>query len=487
MNLSSAARIAQSSLGSVAGEMSLVSRNVAGAGGEFSSRKVFNIVSTGSGSKLGTVSRASNLAVFANVLTSTANASAKKILAVGLDRLATTLGDIGAGSGSPAGVLSEFSNALRAYASSPSDPTAASTVVSAAKSMVGVLNSASSVVREVRAQADADMAQSVREINSLLGQFRALNEQVVKGTVIGADVTDVSDQRDALLGKLSSEIGVTTLVGANGDMSLYTDSGVTLFQGGAARSVTFVATSTYTPSTKGNSVYVDGVPVTGSSAAMAIGSGKLVGAAALRDDIGITYQAQLDGIAGALISTFAESDQVGSAADLPGLFTTPGAVALPTTRLGLAASISVNPTVDPAQGGDANLLRDGGISAPGNPNYTYNTDNLASFTDRITELLGKLSSTATFGAEGEIDTGGSIGDYAAASVSWLSAERSKVASEKDYHDVLLNTATSAFSDATGVDLDSEMSKMLALEQSYSATAKLIAAIDDMFGALINTI
>jgi len=487
MNLSSAARSAQSSLGSVAGEMSLVSRNVAGAGGEFSSRKVVDIVSTVSGSKLGTVGRASNLAVFANVLTSTANASAKESLAAGLDRLATTLGDLAAGYGSPASALSEFSNTLQAYASSPSDPTAASTVVSAARSMVGVLNSASAVVREVRTQADADMAQSVGKINSLLGQFRALNEQVVKGSVTGVDVTDASDQRDAILGKLSSEIGVATLVNANGDMSVYTDSGVTLFQGGAARSVTFVATSAYAPSTRGNPVYVDGVPVTGSSAAMAIGSGKLVGAAALRDDIGITYQAQLDGIAGALISTFAESDQVGSGPDLPGLFTTPGAVALPTTTLGLAASISVNPTVDPAQGGDADLLRDGGISAPGDPNYTYNTDDLASFTDRITELLGKLSSTATFGAEGEIDTDVSIGDYAAASVSWLSAERSKVTSERDYHDVLLNTATSALSDAAGVDLDAEMSKMLALEQSYAATAKLIAAIDNMFGALINII
>jgi len=487
MNLSSAARIAQSSLSSVTGELSLVSRNIAGAGHDFSSRKLVNVVSTSSGSKLGTVSRASNLAVFANVLTSTANAATKDTLAAGLDRLATTLGDDATGKGSPADLLGKFTDALQAYASSPSDTTSAHAVVSAAKSLASNLNAASETVQGVREQADTDMAQSVQTINSLLAQFKDLNDQVVKGTATGADVTDLLDQRDALLGKLSKEIGITTSSGTNGDVSIYTDSGVTLFQGGTARSVSFSATNTYTPSTRGNPVYIDGVPVTGSSAAMPIGSGKLAGDAVLRDDTSVTYQAQLDGMAGALIAAFAESDQIGSGPDLPGLFTTPGATALPTATQGLAATISVNASVDPAQNGNVSLLRDGGISAPGNPNYKYNVAGVASFTGRINELLDKVSGTVSFSADGGIDTSASIAGYAAASVSWLSAQRSDVASEKDYQDVLLGTATSAFSDATGVDLDSEMSKMLALEQSYSASAKLITTIDSMFGALMNAI
>ena len=51
-------------------------------------------------------------------------------------------------------------------------------------------------------------------------------------------------------------------------MSIYTDSGVTLFQGGVARSVTFAPTTTYTAGTTGNAVYVDGAPITGASATM---------------------------------------------------------------------------------------------------------------------------------------------------------------------------------------------------------------------------
>lgn len=487
MNLSSAARIAQSSLGTISGEMALVSRNIAGSTADFSSRKAANAVSTGSGVKLGPVTRASNLAVFANLLTSTANKAAKTTLSAGLEQLAATLGDLSTGTDSPADAISNFTNALRAYASTPGDSIAAGTAVSSAETLVKTLNSASTVVQGVRAQADSDMAQSVQTINSLLDQFQAVNEKVVEGTATGTDVTDAQDQRDAIAAKLSNEIGITTTTSANGDMAIYTDSGVTLFQGGRARSVAFTPTDTYTSSVNGNPVFVDGVPVTGTSAPMAIASGKLAAAATLRDGIAVSYQAQLDNIAGALIGEFAESDQVGSGANLPGLFTTPGATALPTTILGLAASISVNPNVDPAQGGDPNLLRDGGISAPGNPNYTYNTNNQASFTDRINQLLGNLSSAYSFAPQGGLYTSASVDNYAAASASWLSAERGQVASDEAYQGVLSSTASSALSNTTGVDIDSEMSKMLTLEQSYSATAKLMTTIDSMFSALIQSI
>ena len=52
---------------------------------------------------------------------------------------------------------------------------------------------------------------------------------------------------------------------------------------------------------------------------------------------------------------------------------------------------------------------------------------------------------------------------------------------------MLNTATTALSNATGVNLDNEMSKMLDLENSYSATAKLISTIDSMFGTLVTNL
>ena len=101
---------------------------------------------------------------------------------------------------------------------------------------------------------------------------------------------------------------------------------------------------------------VDGVPITGASSPMAIQSGALAGLANLRDTVAPEYQAQLDQIAGGLVNAFAESDQSAKPGlpSLPGLFTYSGATGLPTTTAmtGLAASIEVNPAVDPSQGGD---------------------------------------------------------------------------------------------------------------------------------------
>jgi flagellar hook-associated protein 1 FlgK len=246
--------------------------------------------------------------------------------------------------------------------------------------------------------------------------------------------------------------------------------------------VTFTQTSTYTASTVGNAVYVDGVPITGSSAAMPSLSGNIVGLANLRDQITVTYQAQLDNVAGALITTFAESDQNGTGPNLPGLFTTAGASSLPSSITGLAGQIEVNPTVDPNQGGNPSLLRDGGIS--GNPNYVYNKSGDAGYQGRLSQLLANLSAAQTFSPAGGIATNSSLSGYASASVSWLEAQRSTAASQSTYQSTLLNTATTALSNATGVNLNNEMSKMLDLENSYSATAKLLSTIDGLFGTLL---
>ncbi len=101
---------------------------------------------------------------------------------------------------------------------------------------------------------------------------------------------------------------MTTSTAANGSMSIYTDNGVTLFQD-TARTVSFTPTSTYVDGVSGSPVTVDGVPITGSSSLMPIQSGALAGYATLRDTLAPQYQAQLDQIAGGLISAFAESDQ----------------------------------------------------------------------------------------------------------------------------------------------------------------------------------
>jgi flagellar hook-associated protein 1 FlgK len=488
MSLSSAATIANSGLRAVAMETSVVARNITGATAtEQYSRRISQIVPTIGGVTAGTVTRATNQAVFGNLLSSTASAAAQASILSGLDTLNQVNGDLSATSQSPAALLTQFTSALQAYAASPSDETLAAEAVATANTLASGLNTAADAVQNARADADQQIASSVKTINSLLDQFQTLNLQVVKGTAAGSDVSDAQDSRDAVLTKLAEEIGITTMTAANGDVAIYTDSGVPLFQGGKVRDISFAPTQTYTPTTVGQQVVANGISITGDASPMPILSGRLAGLVTLRDDLAVTYQAQLDNIAAGLIDAFHESDQVGSGPDLPGLFTTPGATSMPTVLSGLASNIVVNPTVDPAKGGDLALLRDGGISNPGNPSYLYNTGGDESYFGRISELVDSLSASQTFAPAGAITTSASLSDYAAASVSWLEGERSRVTDQQNYQNTLLDTATKALSNSTGVNLDEEMSKMLELEHSYAASAKLIAAIDSMYADLLNSI
>ena len=120
------------------------------------------------------------------------------------------------------------------------------------------------------------MASAVADLNDLLGEFESANKAVVIGTHAGDDITDKLDARDKILSQISEIIGVRAVPRGSNDVALYTDSGVTLFDG-TARSVTFTASPGLAAGQAGNAVVVDGVPVTGSSATMPIKSGRLQG------------------------------------------------------------------------------------------------------------------------------------------------------------------------------------------------------------------
>jgi flagellar hook-associated protein 1 FlgK len=339
----------------------------------------------------------------------------------------------------------------------------------------------------VRAQADADIASSVARVNDLLAQFETVNNRIKLGASAGADITDDLDQRDQLLKSLSEEIGIRTVTRANNDMAIYTDNGLTLFDT-RPRSVTFAPTEIYLPGTAGAPVIVDGVAVTGN--AQFAGSGRIAALAQVRDDIAVTYQDQLDEIARGLVRTFAESDQSATPTlpDVPGLFTWSGAPAMPaaaTIEVGIAGTIRVSASVDPAQGGDPAKLRDGAIS--GNPAYLYNATGAAGFSDRLNELIDRLDQQQTFDPAAGAGSTAGLSSFASASVGWLQSTRQSASAQADYKTALLEHASDALSSATGINLDEEMTQLLELERSYQASSRLITTIDSMLGSLLTAI
>ena len=486
MSLTAALGSARSSLMALGVQSSVISRNIAGASELGYSRKTAVLENfPGNGVYVAAIQRAASAGLFTNVLTATSASTKQGAIYDGLQKIAAATVDDPELDQSPTAQLNALKKALHQYATAPDNATLAQSAVSAAKDMATSLNQATRTVQSVREDADADMAASVANINRLLAQFDTVNTAVVKGTTTGDDVTDYLDQRDAIISKLSQEIGVSVSIRPNGDAALYTDSGVVLYDK-SARTVSFAPTNAYTAGTTGNAVYIDGVPVTGASSVMPLKTGKIAGLAELRDRATVTYQSQLDEIARGLIDAFREVDQSGAALpDVPGLFTYPGAPAMPaaaTVSVGLAGTITVAASVDPASGGNPNRLRDGAIS--GNAAYNYNTTGTAGFSARLQQLIDGMDAPQPFVAAAQGKPSGSVIDFASSSASWIENRRKTADDSAQYQNTLLDRSNTALSNVNGVNMDDEMSLMLQVERTFSASSKIISAIDDMLNTLL---
>jgi flagellar hook-associated protein 1 len=481
MTLSAALDAATSGLAATSSQISAVSRNIANQGNANASRKIANLATVHGLATVTSISRVSGDAVLSSLLNANSKKAEQSAISDALTQIQSTLGTSFDNSNSPAVLLGTFQDALQTYSASPENLAAAQAAVKAAQNLADGLNSASTTVQNVRTQADANIDSSVKKITNLLGQIDKVNTAIVKATVAGADVTDQLDKRDGYLQQLSDEIGITIIPRANNDIAIFTDSGVTLFDR-TPRSVTFQATALYGANTTGSAVYADGVPIAAQGSSLSSQSGALVGYVNVRDSLAVTYQSQLDEIARGLLTAFEETDQTGGgASDAAGLFTDAGNTSPPATGTlsqGLALRLQLATLSSPTQ------LRDGGIAGG---SYLYNATGDTGYSRRLTDLITSISQTQQFDAAADAGTQATLANYTSASVSWLGARVNQASTAASYSTAVQASATTALSNATGVNLDTEMSNMLALEQSYQASAKLLTSINAMYAALFAAI
>lgn len=488
MSLSYALYRAQSSLTANAQQTAVVARNLAGANDPYYHRKQA-LQSSGAqgGARIMGVGRAMDAVLFVSKLAATSSTASQTEITEGLKRLEATVNDPELKQ-SLAAKLSKLTTALQQYAVTPDNALLGQEVMSKAKDMVQALNRASDITRKACEQADANMAEGVSDVRRLLSEFETVNSAIVKGTRENADVTDQLDTRDRLLSEIAERIGVHAETRGDNDMVIYTDSGVTLFET-VPRSISMAQTPNLSSGAKGQAILIDGVAVTGPDAPMPIRSGMLYGASVFRDQTAVTYQRQIDEIARGLIQTFAETDRSGgSGAPKAGLFTYPGGPGLAQPGAatdGLAATIRLNATVDPAQGGVLTRLRDGGIS--GDPNYVANPSGAAGFAGRVQELLAGLNAPRAFDSAANLDQNTTLAGFASASVGWLQAQRKSSASVLEAEQARLQRTTQALSNATGVSVDEETMLQMELERGYGASAKLISVIDRMLNTLLQAV
>ena len=93
----------------------------------------------------------------------------------------------------------------------------------------------------------------------------------------------------------------------------------------------------------------------------------------------------------------------------------------------------------------------------------------------------------TFDAATGLLSTSSLNDYAAAMLDSLNANRASALNVSDYNTELASQMQTSFSNATGVNLDYELSRLLEVERTYQASARVVKAVDDLLLELLGAL
>lgn len=396
-------------------------------------------------------------------------------------------------------LVSGVQNAFTALLNDPANQTAQGAVVSAAQSLAAGINAQSQAITGARQAAEGDLVSAVGQANDALGKIAALNAQIVGLQASGQSTADLQNQRNAAVATLSGLFPVRTSTASDGALLVFTAGGAQLPTDGSAK-------LQITPATLGPGSYypgggVSGITLGGSDILAQLGGGRIGADLALRDRTLPTYQGELDEFAYTLTNRF---DAQG-----PTLFSNPDGT-LPVAAnpgvnqagyVGYAAAISVNPAV----AAHPSLVRDGTHAVVGSPTgasaFTPNPLGLPGFTDMIQRVLnysltGEVQAgvaqapglTAGLGPAGNLAApfGATlaIGDTANAITGAAAADSAAASSAAGDAQATAGALQGKLSASTGVNMDQELSTMVALENAYGANAKIISTVQTLYGDVL---
>ncbi|MDE1146217.1 MAG: flagellar hook-associated protein FlgK [Azospirillaceae bacterium] len=351
----------------------------------------------------------------------------------------------------------DFTSSLQDLSASPESAVAQSQVVQKAQALVQTIHDLSAGVQQMEVQAKSDITQTVKQVNSDLTQIDQLNATIASLKAKNQPTAQFEDQRDATLADLSSLISVRTTVRDNGSIAVFTPTGATLVDGTATQ------------------LSYDGKVISGAGGAditSAITSGKLGGlldlvadsspAAASSDpstEVFRKLQSQLDAIAGSLTGT---------------------------TKTGEPTSITdaynnATPVKDGELAGGLFTGSDAGTLTL-NKSLVNGTKTIKA--SAINGMVSAMTATGrTLTADGLTLNDVSYGGMADGVATNWSVIQSNINTQATTTSSFMTTLQTRYSGSTGVNMDEEVANLQVLQRNYSATARVISVIGQMFDTL----
>ena len=474
MGLMESIRTAQASLGVIARQTALVSDNVARASDEGYARREAPAVTDVRGVRTARTRRAEASALDAAALAARSSEAAARAKADPLERARALFGGIDAET-SPAALIASLKEGLQRFASEPSSVAAGTAAVESARSLVTGLNEAARGIAETRGIATRELERSANDLRELTERFGNANATVVALRRQGRDASDAEEARAGILREIADIVEVHVRERGHGDQVLLAGSrgGPVLFET-VPRPIEFQLG----PTSPDGFIVVDGTTLS------KLSGGRIGGTLAYRDTVAPVVADQLDAIAEALIETFADRDPTGTQPPVAGVFTDPS-VAPPVlaTTDGLAGRIALNPAFDP-NGGDPSALRDG---LPGGPASGRNPTNAPGYAELLIERIEGIDTSRAFVPSLGLGATVSLATAASEQLGWLDGERSRAETARGSAQAAHERARTLRSNATGVNIDEEMARLLDLETSYRASTRVIAAADAMLAELLRMV
>lgn len=269
------------------------------------------------------VSRTFDKTVYSQILQSTAPNAYLETQQKYLSQVDQFMGQTTDGA-SISSALAGFDQAIQSLVTTPDDTSSRTALIGKAQVLASQLNQASENIQTLRTSVEGELASQMARVNSLTAQIYDLNTKIVGQTAAGNDVTNLLDSRDAAVKELASYMDIGTLEQSNGNLQVFTTSGVSLVSDHGTQ-FTFDARGTLRANTEWTAdddtrgVGTIRIADNGSSTVDLIAngdlrSGSLAALVELRDKTLVQAQAQLDDIAAGLAEAMSNHVVEGTAA-----------------------------------------------------------------------------------------------------------------------------------------------------------------------------
>jgi flagellar hook-associated protein 1 FlgK len=350
--------------------------------------------------------------------------------------------------------LGDYWAAWHDVANQPQELASRAALLEQAKTLTTAVNRAGLQLENARSDVVAQLEATIADANALAGRVADLNGGIRSAVAAGLQPDDLLDQRDVLVEQLSGLVGGSAREGDDGMVDVFV-GGSAYVRGDRAQALEVIDGPDPTTPDVGSPFLRVHLGWTGANGEVPVDDGTVGGALEAINDVLPRYLERLDDVAATLVSSVNTLHQAGYALDgsTTGLdFFDPTATTARTIRL--------SSDVD----GQPELISAGmpsGVPASG------------TLDGSVAEAIALLST--------EVD--GADGRYRAM-IGTLGVESQAVRRRAEMQSSVVTQVTDAATSVRGVSIDEELGNLVASQQAYAASARVLTAVDEMLDTLI---